>query len=499
MVEQQSKDESTGNSKDSNARRTSTGNSNKTVIHDPLSGLLASQLSCAQCGYIGTIRHFSFNNIQLCLPNAYSATIENCLQQYTAIEYLRDATCRQCSLLTTSRVMAEQVGSLKRQAKHVQKNKEKKRQLVTQMVALEKRRMQVEQRLRTNQIDSSDDDDDDDDEGDDDEQTSTKRNNNKDDSYITRTISPKSTKQVMIATPPPSLCLHMTRSAMHQSSGMIFKNTCQLLFDEFLDLTPFVANGTLHSSRSSTSPLSSFGSDSSNKSKHGARPSSMYLYRLMSAVVHYGSHSYGHYIAYKRRILPSHCHCHTCSMQQQQHPPLVNTPGDDDDHNSIGKRRHLVDTQAEIWNKCATWYRISDSKVDTCSLDDVLSSNPYMLFYDRVDPTTDEGNALFERYLQTIRQPSTTKLYTSDTDEEDSQDNTSSATDDDSDDEDNDDADNDDTSSEMHQPISPATPRDDDDYTSPYYANLTGTSLEAFEMANALFTMDRQETSSNES
>ncbi|KAI8336721.1 hypothetical protein BC941DRAFT_514147 [Chlamydoabsidia padenii] len=433
----------------------------KHTTHDPLSGLLASQLSCVQCGYVGTIRHFSFNNIQLSLPNAYSATIESCFKQYTAIEYLRDATCRQCSLLTTSRMMAEKVGTLKRQAKHMQKNKDKKRQIVTEMVALEKKRMELEQRLRTNQIDSSDDDNDDVDNS-----TSRRNNNSSNKIKYYRTISPRSTKQVMIAKLPQSLCLHMTRSAMHQSSGMIFKNTCQLLFDEYLDLTPFVAHGTLDTH--TTSPLSSFAETNTK----GARSSSRHLYRLMSVVVHYGGHSYGHYIAYKRRILPYDCHCHTCSKENKHQPSIQ----DADDDNG------------ESWNQCKTWYRISDSKVDPCTLDDILSSNPYMLFYERVDPTSNEGQSYRPGYSYNSNDDGDSD-YDGMTD--DSDDNGTSGSDDHDD--------GDDTSSDLHQPISPATPLDDDDdgvFTPSYYSDLTGTSLEALEMANALMNMDQQETSS---
>lgn len=40
-----------------------------TMMENPLTGLLANRLSCMQCGYTSAIRHFSFNNIQLNVPN----------------------------------------------------------------------------------------------------------------------------------------------------------------------------------------------------------------------------------------------------------------------------------------------------------------------------------------------------------------------------------------------------------------------------------------------
>lgn len=46
------------------------------TIENPLTGLLANRLSCMQCGYTSAIRHFSFNNIQLNVPNkVYAASI----------------------------------------------------------------------------------------------------------------------------------------------------------------------------------------------------------------------------------------------------------------------------------------------------------------------------------------------------------------------------------------------------------------------------------------
>jgi ubiquitin carboxyl-terminal hydrolase 1 len=391
-------------------------------------------------------------------------------------------------------MMAEKVGTLKRQAQHMQKNKDKKRQLVTEMVALEKKRMQLEQRLRTNQIDSSDDEDNND--GDD---TLKRRSSNRATSDIKikyhRTISPRSTKQVMIAKAPPSLCLHMTRSAMHQSSGMIFKNTCQLLFDEYLDLTPYIVSGTLDTH--TASPLTSFAEPSTSKKNTRSSPS--HLYRLMSVVVHYGGHSYGHYIAYKRRILPYNCHCHKCSKQHRRSSSVP--PHQQNDITRMESDNS--ESGGESWSACKTWYRISDSKVDPCTLDDILSSNPYMLFYERVDPTSDEIN-IIQRQSSGHR-----SAYDSYTPSDSYSDYSGSGTTDDDDDDDDDDSgntndddyDGNDTGSELHQPISPATPLDGDDdlFTPSYYSDLTGTSLEALEMANALLTMDQQEAPSYDS
>ncbi|KAI9306413.1 hypothetical protein BJ944DRAFT_199370, partial [Cunninghamella echinulata] len=234
--------------------------------NSPMTGLLASRLSCVQCGYTGAIRHFPFNNIQLSLPNAYSVTIEQCLEQYTTMEYLRDASCKRCSYNMTSQLLDDKIKRLQQQAKHALK-KDLKKKLLTELVE-----DSINERKNT---------------------TLKNRKSIQRKKYYYRTISPRSTKQVMIAKPPPILCLHMTRSSINYSSGMIFKNTCQLLFNEYLNLSPYVTNGILNTHP--TVPLSGF-TEGNNKLQNNIK----YLYRLMSIVVHYGSHSYGHYIAYKR-------------------------------------------------------------------------------------------------------------------------------------------------------------------------------------------------------
>lgn len=162
---------------------------------------------------------------------------------------------------------------------------------------------------------------------------------------LLNSVSRMSTKQVMLAKPPKVLCLHISRSAF-LNTGAIYKNTCQILFPEYLDVSPFSTNGTLHTQPNL--PIST------------PTQKSNCFYRLMSVVVHYGSHSFGHFVAFKRRIYADQCKCHQC------------TGGN-------------ISTSLEDWKCQNTWYRVSDSKVDECSVEDVLRSNPYMLLYELID------------------------------------------------------------------------------------------------------------------
>lgn len=202
------------------------------------------------------------------------------------------------------------------------KKKKNKLECIIQLKKLEHTKREMEIRLKTGRIE---------------EETN--------DSFpLFHSVSRSSTKQVMLAKPPKVLCLHISRSAF-LNTGAIYKNTCQLLFPEYLDVSPFSTNGTLHTQPDLPISTPTHKSDC--------------FYRLMSVVVHYGSHSFGHFVAFKRRIYADQCKCYSCTG---------------------GKSSGL-----EEWKCQNTWYRASDSKVDECSLDDVLRSNPYMLLYELID------------------------------------------------------------------------------------------------------------------
>ncbi|KAI8368119.1 uncharacterized protein BYT42DRAFT_617674 [Radiomyces spectabilis] len=296
------------------------------LAENPFTGLLANRLSCMQCGYTEAIRHFSFNNVQLTLPQKSSTTLDECLEQLTAMEYLNDATCRKCSLIDTVRDLCSEVEALKDQASRC-KDTKTKRSLLTKMVQKDKIRREIEHRLNVGRIEEEENEP-----------------FGKDKAIMLRTVSRMSSKQVMFAKPPKILCLHISRSAFH-TSGVIYKNQCHISFPEYLDMSPYCTDGTLNTQPHM--PISTL------TSKNAAK------YKLMSTVVHFGSHNFGHFIAYKRRMMPSHCSCRQCSSSNE--PPELNT------HDS--------------------WYRISDEEVDVCSLDDVLRANPYMLLYELVEDT----------------------------------------------------------------------------------------------------------------
>lgn len=239
------------------------------------------------------------------------------------MEYLEDANCRQCSFKATLQAVKLELEQLNKKMKKTSKDSKKKRDRVTESLTLEKIKKELEYRLKMGTIEEE---------------------NDKDRLSLLKSTC-ISSKQVMLAKPPKILCLHISRSAF-LNTGAIYKNTCQILFPEYLDVSAFTTNGTLHTQPNL--PISTPSRDRIEK-----------YYRLMSIIVHYGSHSFGHFVAFKRRIFAEQCMCGNCNNGET--------------------------SAKEVWKCQDVWYRVSDSKVDECSLDDVLRSNPYMILYELVD------------------------------------------------------------------------------------------------------------------
>jgi ubiquitin carboxyl-terminal hydrolase 1 len=260
------------------------------------------------------------------------------------MEYLQDASCRKCSFETTVKALASEIELLKHESKKQKKDTKKKREIVVQLVAMEKAKREIEHRLSVGRIEEE---------------------NDHDKLPLLRSVSRMSSKQVMLAKPPKILCLHISRSAF-LNTGAIYKNTCQILFPEYLDVLPFSTNGTLHTQPNI--PISTISTNEDDAAKAGGK---RFYYKLMSVVVHYGSHSFGHFVAFKRRIYADQCKCYQCTGN--------------------GITVISVNEKAEKWKCQNSWYRISDSKVDECSIEDVKRSNPYMLLYELISEDDLEG------------------------------------------------------------------------------------------------------------
>jgi ubiquitin carboxyl-terminal hydrolase 1 len=192
---------------------------------------------------------------------------------------------------------------------------------------------------------------------------------------------------------PPILALHLNRSAYYGHYAS--KNSCSVIFPEVLDLTPFTTSGAL-----SIAPQAPISKPASALPPRSSTPTpSVYsaprvLYRLASVVCHYGAHSFGHYVAYRRKPRdPSHhssrwtppqlqcpygCECEKCQL----YGPIRDSESGEHGSRS-GKGRFREDV----------WLRISDDQVKEVGLSTVLAetTGSFMLYYEKVLPFHSES------------------------------------------------------------------------------------------------------------
>jgi len=171
-------------------------------------------------------------------------------------------------------------------------------------------------------------------------------------------------------------------------------------FPEILDVTPFTTGAAL-----STVPQSPISKPVPAIPPRSSTPTpSVYavpriLYRLTSVVCHYGGHSFGHYVAYRRKPrdpflrttrwdppklqCPYGCECDRC----QEFGP-VRDPSLFGDYTGLRKgKEHAQESKDQ------GWLRVSDETVKEVGIDTVLGekTGSFMLYYEKVLPFQSES------------------------------------------------------------------------------------------------------------
>ncbi|KAG8921835.1 hypothetical protein FRC02_012314 [Tulasnella sp. 418] len=335
-------------------------------------GFTANRRSCVECGYTEAVMHFSFDNLTLPVPRASSCTIEECLAAYTTMEFLNDCICRKCSMLATVRKLKAEVDRLlstsdDQPVTSARKTRARQTKKLQQKVqeALDQR--DIEQDIKGVKLE--------------------------------KVVSSCSTKQVMIARPPPILALHLNRSS-YFGAGYASKNSCRVEFPEILNLTPYTTSGQLSTAPSAPISAHTTPNHSRNSSVgpagEGKVPlefvptQELVLYRLAAVVCHYGGHSFGHYVAFRRKprsplskgssgrfppprlVHPLNCTCSLCA---------VFSPIRDEDETDVTRPRSTNEG----------WLKISDDSVEEVGLGRVLRETvgTFMLYYERVQVDSD--------------------------------------------------------------------------------------------------------------
>uniref|UniRef100_A0A4W3IXI7 Ubiquitin carboxyl-terminal hydrolase n=1 Tax=Callorhinchus milii TaxID=7868 RepID=A0A4W3IXI7_CALMI len=275
----------------------------------PFHGRLTSNMLCKRCDQQSPVRYDTFDSLSLSIPAipwGRPVTMDHCLQHFISSETIKDVVCEHCTKIRAGETMNGQT---------------------------------VEKQKTT---------------------------------FV---------KQLNIGKLPQCLCIHLQRLSW-SSQGAPLKRNEHVQFSELLSLDGYkYRTASRRPGRHRLSRPASTGSfphtlDSSTVGKLGSRPKlqvansacsasllsslvaspalvsaccmpSVYLFRLMSVVVHHGDVHSGHFVTYRR------------SPASAKTPPSA--PG-------------------------SQWLWISDDTVRRASLQEVLAANAYLLFYERDRP-----------------------------------------------------------------------------------------------------------------
>ncbi|ORX67480.1 cysteine proteinase [Linderina pennispora] len=347
------------------------------VLQNPFTGLMASRLTCAQCGYTEAVRHFAFDNVSLTLPLLASCTLDQALRDYISIEELSGVQCRKCTLHRTLQELITEVRAASAWLANnpvyntASANGESVESIGAESEMCAKAQRQaaraeaVWRRVVLNDSDNerfSDSDSEDSEFNTNNQESGTSvpnarlgfslgsglsrdeypinpasqrvdRTHNLPPPYmlnvpgiiqrlrseatdvakalrtdvqmelpgvkLRRAYSPLSTKQIAFAKLPPCLCLHPVAYldfAPYTTNGHLKVDPMASIIDESLTTSELSAQGVFASQQQRRSK------DVADAISQGISPQTGY--RLQAVVVHIGSHSYGHFITYRRKPRP---------------------------------------------------------------------------------------------------------------------------------------------------------------------------------------------------
>ncbi|KAI0070591.1 cysteine proteinase [Panus rudis PR-1116 ss-1] len=343
-------------------------NSTRELAKSVFDGLTANRRSCVQCGYTEAVMHFAFDNWQLAVPRASACYLEDCLADYTRLEILDDCICRKCSMIATYHRLQQEAKHLTEASSGSEASASKKKRAREARKLEARLRQAIEEGRIEEDIKGV---------------------------QMEKVFSKASTKQAMIARPPPVLTLHLNRSV--HFGHYATKNTCRVVFPEILDLTPYTTSGKLstqpQSPISSPPPLPQQLRSTTPTQESSSHP--RVLYRLSAVVVHYGQHSFGHYVCYRRKprpvsygskrfapprmACPYGCECERC----EKYGPIR-----DDDLFSDKKGAGVEGIPSVQTGPGRGWLRISDESVQEVGFESLRQegSGVFMLYYERVLP-----------------------------------------------------------------------------------------------------------------
>ncbi|KAL7271439.1 ubiquitin-specific protease ubp1 [Rhizina undulata] len=308
-------------------------------LRNPFEGQLAQRVGCLKCGYVEAINLQPFTSLSLTLPSARPCTIAQCLDEFTQIEHIPDVECDKCTLIYLRSGLSAILDRPASPSSSNEDEEDEKREVDSLKLQLSSRLQALTDAIEEDNFSPA----------------------------ILKSLksasTPKSTstktKHVMIARPPPVLVLHMNRSSYDIVTGRTSKNYAAVGFPPRMNLGRLgvvtrhdVSGSSWGLGTDPGKPISKCGraleedidyDDDEKEAKevqekeeeNGMDDEAGLEYELKSVVSHYGIHSNGHYVCYRK----------------------------------YEKR----------------WFRISDHEVSPCREEDVIrAGNAFMIFYERI-------------------------------------------------------------------------------------------------------------------
>ncbi|KAM0788045.1 hypothetical protein ACM66B_006243 [Microbotryomycetes sp. NB124-2] len=361
--------------------------SSASPLRNPWRLLTSQRIKCMTCGYTRDVRHIEDEQVPLQVPPVAHCSLYDLLQEHTKVDLLSDYVCRKCSVTATLDKLAAQRDRLAlTNAQPAASDKssnlgsngfnllttdastttttttkpsvERPNQIVMTSSRKDRKRKVQKTLDKLKAVTEASD---------------FERELSREGIKVENVSGPAG-KQTKFARTPEILTIHLSRSVHYGRAGA-FKNTCVVSFPEFLDLSPFCD----YSSSSSSSSSSSMNQHSTATLSSSSPSSSRDLFRLSSLVVHYGSHQFGHYVAFRRA---------PHSLLYEDHNEDEDDHEDENVHDSSSSTLKQVTAKQERkpqkGQQQPEWYRISDETVEPSSLEEVLRANPVLMFYERV-------------------------------------------------------------------------------------------------------------------
>lgn len=232
----------------------------------PVDGLQCDRIGCVNCGEMGGIRYSVSSGLGLNLPlnsaDRSRFTLQELIDEWTKKESIDGVECNRCGILLMKTKILEKIEELKLKDQVNEKF----------LVMLNNRIDEIDSALTNKSIS--------------DEVYKKLHSENN----LTKS---EKVKQSFLARPPPLLSIHINRSVFDPVTYMVKKNSAKIDFPMELDLSDFTAtsddinmDGRLEFRKQD---------ESGETIKHDKLK-----YKLKSVVSHFGTHNYGHYIAFRK-------------------------------------------------------------------------------------------------------------------------------------------------------------------------------------------------------